>query len=195
MRSAFLRGLFGAGLAVLLGGCAHIELLHSRNASTMLSGDSGSTQVDVRGIGDSVSSQSIVVKRIPFPVDEYRRLKTMGNSTVKGTISITADGRHIVGRQTRLYLNPVTSYSDQWYRESYLGGHKMGKSDPRLFNYLKFTASNEKGAFAFYGVPAGDYYVVGTVACSACGGKNIRIARKIHVENDQSVTVNLNKTL
>ena len=193
MRSIFLKAVLGAGLIALLGGCAHVELPYPGKSTP--SRQSNTSHVDVSGVGDGVSSQSVVVKRIPFPTDEYSELKTMGNATVKGSISITANGMHVVGRQTRLYLNPVTSYSNQWYRESYLGGHKMGKSDSRLFNYLKFTASNNNGEFAFFGVPAGDYYVVGTVTCTTCGGKNVRIARKVHVGSSGTVTVNLSKTL
>ncbi len=94
---------------------------------------------------------------------------------------------------TRLYLNPITSYSEQWYEESYLGGYKMQEADPRLFNYLKFTASDKNGKFAFYGVPSGSYYLIGTVKCGEeCGYdsmKNIRIATKVSVpwkSNSQS---------
>jgi hypothetical protein len=119
----------------------------------------------------------------------------MGDGVVKGTIAIRFNGHRISGHQTRLYLNPVTSYSNQWYRESYLADHKMGKSDKRLFNYLKFTASDANGVFAFYGVPAGKYYVVGTVKCTECGGKNVRIARRISVSGSNTVTVDLSKSL
>ena len=182
-----------AAFAVLfiLGGCAHVELPIPGQSSK----SSQTGKVDVSGIGKGVNSQQVVIKRIPFPIDEYAKLKSMGDATVKGTIAIRVNGQRIVGRQTRLYLNPVTSYSNQWYRESYLAGHKMGKSDPRLFNYLKFTASNGNGEFAFFGVPAGSYYVVGTVKCDLCGGKNIRIAKKIRVGTSGTVSVQLEKTI
>jgi len=189
---------FFSALAVLffLGGCAHVELpIPGQSGGTHAASDSETGKVDVSGIGDGVDSQRVVIKRIAFPTDEYAQLKSMGNGTVKGTISIRVDGERIAGRQTRLYLNPVTSYSDQWYRESYLAGHKMGKSDPRLFNYLKFTASNDNGEFAFYGVPAGAYYVVGTVKCDRCSGKNIRIAKKIRVGKSGTIRVNLEKAI
>ncbi len=181
-------------ILMALSGCGHYEL-------PFLTGDKKSSDpssngtVNVDGVNDGVSSEKLVIKRIPFPADEYQQLKTSGDGTVKGSISIIYNGREIPGQQTKLYLNPVTSYSNQWYRESYLGGHKMGKSDPRLFNYLKFTASNAGGQFAFYGVPAGRYYVVGTVKCTECGGKNIRIARKVTVKSSGTVTVLLRKSL
>jgi hypothetical protein len=192
MRTLITQTLLIFGLMVLTTGCGHYELPFFQKNGTP--GSEANSTVDVNGVGDGVTSEKIVIKRIAFPADEYARLKTTGNSTVKGTISVTYNGQRLPGRQTRLYLNPVTSYSNQWYRESYLGGHKMGKSDPRLFNYLKFTASNGAGQFAFYGVAAGKYYVVGTVKCNECGGKNIRIARRVSVNGSNTVTVDLSKS-
>ncbi len=177
-----------------LSGCNHYELPILQKKNKPRPSDRSGV-VDVHGVSDDVTSQNIVIKRIPFPDDEYSQLPTTGNSTIKGVIAITYNGRQILGRQTRLYLNPVTSYSNQWYRESYLGGHKMGKSDPRLFNYLKFTASNSNGQFAFYGVPKGSYYLVGTVQCSECGGRNVRIARRVTVNGSNTVSIDLSKSL
>ena len=136
--------------------------------------------------------------RVPFPVGEYSSLKRSGNGTVKGRIYVSdAYGNKIYGKQTRLYLNPVTSYSRQWYNESYIGGYKMQKADKRLYNYLKFTASNSQGKFAFYGVPSGTYYVIGMVKCGkACGydtPRNIRIAKEVTVSESETVSVDLGR--
>jgi len=127
------------------------------------------------------------MERIDFPVDEYRHIRKVGSSTVTGKVflenSYTSD--KVMGKKVKLYLNPVTSYSEQWYQESYLGGYKMSKSDPRLFNYLKFTMSNADGKFNFFGVPKGEYYLVGTMKCGAeCGfseNKTIRLVKEISV--------------
>lgn len=136
--------------------------------------------------------------RIPFPTSEYYRLARTGKGTVKGSIYVQ-DGydKKIMGAGTRLYLNPATSYSDQWFRESYLGGYKMEKADSRLFNYLRFTAANSDGKFAFYGVPSGSYYLIGTVKCGTeCGydtPKNIRIATKVSVYGNKIVQKDLSR--
>jgi len=140
------------------------------------------------------------VKRIPFPTGEYNRLARLGKGTVKGTIYLTDySGNKIPGRETRLYLNPATSYSDQWYRESYIGGKKMEKADSRLFNYLRFTASDNEGHFAFYGVPSGSYYLIGTVKCGTeCGydtPKSIRIAKKITIQGNQVLEADLGRSV
>jgi len=138
------------------------------------------------------------IPRIKFPTSEYYSLPRSGKGTVKGKIYVTdLYGSPVVGAGTRLYLNPITSYSKQWYVESYLGGARMHKADSRLFNYLKFTAANNNGDFAFYGVPNGSYYLIGTVKCAEqCGfasEKSIRIAAKVSVQGNQVVTRDLTR--
>jgi len=128
-----------------------------------------------------------VIERIPFPVEEYRYVKKRGRSTVSGTIYLENSDtfEKIRGKKIKLWLNPVTSYSRQWYEESYLNGYKLSKTDKRLYNYLKFTYSNNSGKFDFFGVPAGEYYLTGSISCSEeCGFdgmKSIRLVREISV--------------
>ncbi|MCK5854899.1 MAG: hypothetical protein KAG56_06725, partial [Sulfurovaceae bacterium] len=116
---------------------------------------SGSTIKDV----DRLNGEKM--ERISFPLDEYRSLKKRGRSTVSGKVFITNSmtDKEIVGKSLKLYLNPVTSYSTQWYNESYLSGYKMSKVDKRLYNYLKFSTSNNNGKFDFFGVAKGKYYL------------------------------------
>ncbi len=140
------------------------------------------------------------MERIAFPSSEYYRLARTGKGTVKGSIYLKdAYDKHIPGASTRLYLNPYTSYSKQWYEESYLGGYKMTKADGRLFNYLKFTASDANGKFAFYGVPSGSYYLIGTVKCGEeCGygnDKSIRIARRVTIQGNQILEKDLTRMI
>lgn len=138
--------------------------------------------------------------RIPFPEAEYVVLKKLGKGTIKGTIYLTTpSGQHVLGENTRLYLNPVTSYSEQWYEESYLANTEMKKADARLFNYLKFTASDTQGRFSFFGVPSGEYYLIGTIKCKEeCGYesmKNIRIATKVSVYGKEIVKQDLTREI
>jgi len=129
---------------------------------------------------------------MPFPAQEYASLKRDGTGVVKGEIyAQNTFGKKVYGKQTKLYLNPVTSYSREWYNQSYVGGRSMEKADKRLFNYLKFTQSNSRGQFAFFGIPAGSYYLIGTVAMS--NGKNLRIAKQVNVSNGQTVRIDLDR--
>lgn len=127
------------------------------------------------------------MERIEFPLDEYNQIKKAGRNTVKGSIYVenSHTSQKVMGQKVKLYLNPVTSYSQQWYDESYIGGYKMSKSDPRLFNYLKFTMSDENGKFNFFGVATGNYYLVGTIDCfEECGyskATTIRLVKEVSV--------------
>ena len=190
----------------LFTGCVKPDFHPDRGYSSNLWGDM--TNIDDVNMSDenltesemmiSEDGEEFRLERIEFPVSEYARLPRMGKGTVKGTIYVTdMYDRRIVGESTRLYLNPVTRYSEQWYQESYLGGYKMQKADPRLFNYLRFTASDKNGKFAFYGVPSGSYYLIGTVKCGdECGYdglKNIRIATQVTIRGNQVLQQDLTR--
>lgn len=150
--------------------------------------------------GESGESGESKIARIKFPVSEYSHLARTGKGTITGSIYVRdLYDRKAVGASTRLYLNPITSYSKQWYEESYLSGARMEEADPRLFNYLRFTASDNNGKFAFYGVPSGNYYLIGTVKCGEeCGYqslKNIRIATRVQVRGNQIINKDLTRVL
>jgi hypothetical protein len=151
---------------------------HNRN----LDGD-----IDKKDMESEIVHNTIM-QRMPFPVGEYSRLRKRGRSTVTGTIYLenSNSGEKIVGKKVKLWLNPVTSYSNQWYQEDYLGGYKLSKIDKRIYNYMKLEYSNVDGKFTFSGIPRGDYYLVGSVACTeACGfskkNKKVRLVQRISV--------------
>lgn len=196
----------------LMTGCMQSGLspqMNKKNNQNSWAEESNVDDVDVSDLNENMveSEMSMTeegegnkIQRIAFPASEYYRLQRTGKGTIKGNIYLQGgSGNHIAGASTRLYLNPITSYSKQWYNQSYLGGHQMNKADDRLFNYLKFTASDSKGEFAFYGVPSGEYYLIGTVKCGEeCGynnGKNIRIARVVRIEGNQVIEKDLSRAI
>ncbi len=200
-------------MLLLFAGCVERELpvsqFDSRQSGLNNWGDETNVDdVDISDLDENMTESETMITedmgsqkmaRIAFPTSEYYRLARTGKGTVKGAIYVQdVYGKRIMGTGTRLYLNPATSYSDQWYRESYIGGKKMEKADSRLFNYLRFTASNSDGKFAFYGVPSGSYYLIGTVKCgTACGydtPQNIRIATKVSVYGNKIVEKDLSGT-
>ena len=192
----------------LVTGCVQPDVHPDKNrkSSSSFWGDL-SNEDDVDMSDDNLTESEMMItedgeedrmERIAFPVSEYNRLARTGKGTVKGSIYVTdAYDRRVVGASTRLYLNPLTSYSEQWYQESYLGGYKMQKADSRLFNYLRFTASDKNGKFAFYGVPSGSYFLIGTVKCGEeCGYdgmKDIRIATKVSIRGNQIIQKDLTR--
>ena len=167
----------------------------TRTRTTPSNGHGGGhyANVDSAMERDNVPStviQSSTIQRMAFPLGEYNRLKKRGRSTVSGSIYLenSNSSEQVMGKKVKLYLNPVTSYSEQWYQESYLGGNKLTKTDKRIYNYLKFTMSNGSGKFNFFGVPRGDYYLVGTVKCGKeCGfskSTTTRLVKRVSVGSD-----------
>jgi len=123
-----------------------------------------------------------IMDRMSFPIEEYRVLRRNGNSTVSGRVFLenSINDEKIIRKNLKLYLNPVTSYSKQWYEESYLGGYKMTPPDKRIFNYLKFTTTNQNGDFSFFGIPAGEYYIGAKFNCgNECGYNSTKIIRVV----------------
>lgn len=195
----------------LFTGCVQRDLPVSKKTTSqnIWADQTNENDVDMSDLDESFTESEMIIseaseenkmERIAFPSSEYNRLARTGKGTIKGVIYVKdAYDKRILGANTRLYLNPITSYSEQWYQESYLGGYRMQNADSRLFNYLKFTASNINGKFAFYGVPSGSYYLIGTVKCGAeCGydsTKNIRIATKVSVRGNQIVEKDLTRMI
>ncbi len=199
----------------IFSGCVQREIVIPKHDSRQSQGNIWAQQtniqeeenVDISDLDQKLTEKETIItenaqqqkmERINFPIGEYSRLPRSGKGTVKGSIYINdAYGKRVVGAGTRLYLNPVTSYSKQWYNQSYIGGYKMQKADSRLFNYLRFTASDAGGNFAFYGVPSGQYYLIGTVKCGTqCGystPKSIRITTLVSVQGNQIVQKDLSR--
>jgi len=197
-------------MLLLFSGCVEREISISPKSGLNAWGEeTNMNDVDISDLDENLTESETMItedmdaekmERIAFPTSEYYRLARTGKGTVKGSIYVKdAYDKQIMGAGTRLYLNPATSYSDQWYRESYIGGYKMEKADSRLFNYLRFTAADSDGKFAFYGVPSGSYYLIGTVKCGTeCGydtPKNIRIATKVSVYGNKIVEKDLSRIL
>ena len=133
-----------------------------------------------------------IMERISFPTNEYRELKKTGRSTVSGKVYLqnSVNDKRVTKGKIKLLLNPVTSYSRQWYHQSYLGGYKLSPVDKRINNYLRVEYSSKDGVFRFFGVPRGSYYLIGQISCGAeCGyssTKHIRLVKEITVGSDLS---------
>ena len=100
------------------------------------------------------------VSRIPFPLEEYQALSSSGTATVKGQAFLKARGGDVkFAAGSVVLLNPVTSYSLEWYEKSYLTDRPMGPADSRIWNFIRKQTANENGRFVFNNVPPGEYFV------------------------------------
>ncbi|MCJ0804021.1 hypothetical protein [Vibrio vulnificus] len=127
----------------------------------------------------SMTSKTQIIERITFPAHEYEALNKTGNATVSGQVFMKTRGGDIkYGAGSKVWLNPKTSYSDQWYSVTLsnrfqvdgLGFKKLSDADSRLSGYIIDTQADGFGNFTFNNVPAGEYYLTSGVTWEAPGG-------------------------
>ncbi len=97
---------------------------------------------------------------------------------------------------SEVFLNPVTSYSKQWYHESYLRNAPMAEADLRLSDYVVSTQADAEGKFEFKNVPAGEYYLTTTLVWYVPGSyvpQGGAISKPITLEEGQELKVILTR--
>lgn len=108
------------------------------------------------------------VKRIPFPEAEYKALETTGTGIVRGQAFLKTRGGDVkVAAGNEVLLSPVTSYSLDWYNNSYLANKAMESIDPRFNQYVRTVTADSNGKFIFRRVPSGEYFVTTEVTWEA----------------------------
>ena len=139
-----------------------------------------------------------IVQRIKFPEVEYTALKNSGNSKVFGQVFAKTRGGDVkIGAGNEVYLTPITSYSNQWYKESYLQGNQMTEGDIRQQQYIRKTISDGNGKFTFNNIPEGEYFVISHVTWEVPTTSYVKrnqgglIAQIIKVNNNDVVEVML----
>lgn len=130
--------------------------------------------------------------RMPFPAEEYAKLNRSGSAKVTGQVFLkTAGGDVKFGAGNEVILNPVTSYSDEWYVRAFIGKAWLEDADVRLWSYAQKTISDGSGRFMFRRVPNGEYYVLSKVTWSVHGvnDQGGYLCKKISVVNSEDVDV------
>lgn len=141
------------------------------------------------------------IQRIPFPSDEYSKLEVSGTSIIKGQAFLkTRAGDVKTAAGNEVLLNPVTSYSNQWYEENYIKGRLLTEINPKMFQYVKKKIADAEGRFIFKDVPAGEYYLTTVVTWEAPVGYNGSLVRqgghiseKISVKDKDELDIILTK--
>ncbi|PVZ19954.1 MULTISPECIES: hypothetical protein [unclassified Pseudomonas] len=106
--------------------------------------------------------------RIAFPVAEYQSLPKAGTGIVEGQVFMRTIGGDVkYGAGSEVTLNPMTSYSQQWYRYTYELRQPLQPGDPRQEAYVIRTQADGNGNFRFTDVPPGQYYLTSRVTWQA----------------------------
>jgi len=128
------------------------------------------------------------IQRIPFPVAEYERLPSTGEQIVSGQAFLkTNSGDVKLAAGSEILLNPVTSYSDQFYNYHCKGKGALTEADPRYLKYIKTVIGDADGRFKFSNVAEGEYYLVTTITWMLPNGawSGGLVCRKVTVSAEQ----------
>jgi hypothetical protein len=106
---------------------------------------------------------------IEFNEAEYAGTDRVGTATVAGQAFLVfeADGSVAHGSGSTVYLNPVTSYSTEWYEKAVVRTSAITEPDSRTARYRRQTTADAEGRFRFQGVPAGEFYVTSPISWSS----------------------------
>ena len=148
-----------------------------------------------------ISDGKMHVKRIPFPLDEYKTLPVKGSATIRGQAFIKTKGGDLkFAGGKEVLLNPVTSYSLQWWETAYLNNKLMEDPDSKIYDYIKKQIADGSGKFEFNKVPAGEYIIATKVTWQTSPGDSgsmVRqgghVAKRIVVKDGDEIDVVLTR--
>lgn len=140
------------------------------------------------------------VQRIPFPSSEYAQLFSTGTATITGQAFLKTRGgtvKYAAGNE--VFLNPVTTYSTQWYNNAYLHSRPMTPVDSRINQYIFSTIADGEGKFTFLNISEGDYYLSTSVFWEvptqySTGLQGGILCKKITVKKDEHNKIILTDT-
>jgi hypothetical protein len=106
----------------------------------------------------SCSAQS---RHAQFIQDEYTSYGGYGTAVIYGEAFVKTPGGGIkkAAAGTKVFLNPVTTYSTEWFERQIIGGQLLRDPDRRTSPYHHETVVDTEGRFEFQHLPLGDYYL------------------------------------
>lgn len=151
------------------------------------------------GAGLTMSGCATTIKRPAFPVSEYEGLQKTGTNTITGQAFLkTRSGEVKFAAGNEITLNPVTSYSEQWYSTLATVQNdpfkKLEASDPRIEAYIKTTIADGSGRFKFSDVPDGAYFVTTKITWEVASGAIPTVTggvvtKRVQVKDGQSIDI------
>lgn len=134
-----------------------------------------------------------VARQVSFPEQEYAALSKHGNATITGRLSFTTrSGNRIYGANETISIAPVTTYSAE-AAEVALSGRAVEPADPRAQEFTRQARTDSQGHFTVNSLPAGDYYVAGSVSLPGTNQRSPIIIHQVRVGAGQTARVTLSR--
>lgn len=171
-------GAMALAMTLVLAGCESLS--------------TGSFQMpDIFGSADS--DEAVVKRQIPFPADEYAKLEKKGTSAVQGRLTYeTSAGQTLIGAGETVSVAPATRYAAE-AADVALSGRKIEPADPRAREYTHYAKTDDNGYFVVRGIPAGVFYVAGSVLLPGGNSRSPIIIKQIELGEGQTRDVDLSR--
>lgn len=166
----------------------------------------------VAGMMVLISGCTSFPPRIAFNVGEHEKLPKIdsGTSTVQGQAFLkTMDGTVKYAAGNEVIIAPVTSYTNQFYKDYYIPSKSswaasydaaaywngVPKADSRFKKYYLSTQADGEGRFEFTNVASGKYYINGWIIWMIPSGSYTTRAqggvlmKKVQVEEGKDLKV------
>lgn len=131
-------------------------------------------------------------RKAVFNPQEYAPYDTPGALTISGDVCASLPKGAICPKNIDVFVNPKTSYSDEWWTKHWTGTYGISKVDERAIKYNKKGSVQENGQFSITDLPAGTYYVGATACVSRAPNKpcrNTRWGTQVSIEKDTQVSL------
>lgn len=111
--------------------------------------------------GCATPQKQVSQRQAPFIESEYAPYAITGTATIKGqAFTKTRGGDVKFAAGNMISMNPVTTYSTEWFNRNVLSGEFLSPSDTKIDPFNKTTIADGNGNFKFTNLPAGEYYIV-----------------------------------
>lgn len=100
-------------------------------------------------------------RQTEFILEEYEPYGVLGTGVIEGQAFLWAeDGDLVHGAGKLVFMNPVTTYSTEWWERNVMNRIELEPSkDQRGRYYHWITIADGFGQFRFEGLPPGEYYL------------------------------------
>ena len=142
---------------------------------------------------EQAPGSAVVERKVAFPADTYAKLEKRGNATIKGRLRYTtAQGRTLVGANEQISIAPATAYSAE-AADVALAGKRIEPADPRAREYTHYAQTDGNGYFVANGLPAGVFYVAGSVLLPDGESRSPLILKQVKIGAGQTREVDLSR--
>lgn len=129
----------------------------------------------------------VLPRTAQFIESEYAPYGVKGDAEIKGSICDALPKGVKCPENVAVFINPVTTYSTEWWKKHWTGRNMISAADKRVAKYNVWTKTNEKGHFEFDDLAAGSYYI-GANTCvvfdSAKPCVPVRLGKQISVKDE-----------